>query len=258
MAKYTIDYACGHGSYVEQLFGKTSERERRIEWLEANKVCPDCYKAKKQAEDAAAPKTATINLIPALEPMLSCEVSGQIEANKEALYALGYRWQESANGGMMSYWSTSAPKKVLAKIAKIDSAAAGKAWITACQADLAALGYTLTIGLNGLDFAHLAKQISEREDAADAKAQARAKLAEIKAADPKPEKSALFRRIEKIQAEKNAKWNGKIYGRKGGYNFYVANENYTASDAEVAEREAVNVARDAWDKKYAAEIEAAK
>ena len=71
MAKYDIDYACGHGSYTEQLVGKTADRESRIEWLEANKVCPDCYKAKKAAEDAAAPKTGKICLVPAAEPVIS-------------------------------------------------------------------------------------------------------------------------------------------------------------------------------------------
>lgn len=258
MAKYDIDYACGHGSYTEQLYGKGSDRESRIAWLKANKVCPECYKAKKQAEDAIAPKVASINLVPGSKPVLACEVSGQIEANKAALYALGYRWSNSAAGGMLGYFSMSAPKRILALVAKVESPEVGKEWISARQNELAALGYSLKIGLNDFDFAYLAKLVADRTDADDTKSQARARLAEIEAADPKPAPSALFRRIEKIQAHKSAKWNGKIYGKKGSYNFYVANEKYTATDAEVAEREAINSARAAWTAKYAEEIEAAK
>lgn len=258
MAKYDINYACGHGIYTEQLYGKHTERDNKIAWLEANKVCPDCYKAKMAAQDAAAPKIATINLVPGAEPVLACEITGQIDVNKEALYALGYRWSDSSAGGVMGYFFMSRPNRVLALVAKVESEESGKAWISARQRELDALGYGLKIGLNDLDFAYLAKLVADRTDAADAKSQARAKLAAIEARDPKPEPSALFRRIEKIQAEKGGKWNGKIYGRSGGYNFYVVNEKYTATDAEVAEREAINKARAAWTAKYAAEIEAAK
>lgn len=41
MAHYTITHACGHTETVE-LYGKTSERERRIQWL-SEKLCNDCY-----------------------------------------------------------------------------------------------------------------------------------------------------------------------------------------------------------------------
>ena len=49
MAKYDVTYACGHTETVE-LFGKTSERERKIEWMERDCLCPSCYKEKQQAE----------------------------------------------------------------------------------------------------------------------------------------------------------------------------------------------------------------
>jgi len=52
MAKYTVHYSCGHPGTV-QLVGKESDRERRIEWLEREGLCPDCYKARKDAEHAA-------------------------------------------------------------------------------------------------------------------------------------------------------------------------------------------------------------
>lgn len=41
MARYNITHACGHTETVE-LYGKGSERERRIQWL-SEKLCNDCY-----------------------------------------------------------------------------------------------------------------------------------------------------------------------------------------------------------------------
>lgn len=47
MAKYDIKYSCGHTGRIE-LFGKTCDRERKIEYLEKYGNCPDCYR--KQVE----------------------------------------------------------------------------------------------------------------------------------------------------------------------------------------------------------------
>lgn len=43
MAKYDITYSCGHKGEIT-LFGKTSERERKIAWYESTGLCPDCKK----------------------------------------------------------------------------------------------------------------------------------------------------------------------------------------------------------------------
>ena len=48
MAHYNVDYNCGHSQEVE-LFGKTSRRYEKIEYMERG-VCPDCYRAEKQQE----------------------------------------------------------------------------------------------------------------------------------------------------------------------------------------------------------------
>ena len=47
--KYNVTYSCGHADEV-QLYGKTSERERKIAWMERSGLCHDCYKAKMEAE----------------------------------------------------------------------------------------------------------------------------------------------------------------------------------------------------------------
>ena len=43
MAKYSITYSCGHEGVVE-LFGKTAEREQKIDYFEKNGLCRECYK----------------------------------------------------------------------------------------------------------------------------------------------------------------------------------------------------------------------
>lgn len=52
MAKYEINYSCGHTATV-QLYGPTKERERKIAWFEREGLCPECYAAQKDAENAA-------------------------------------------------------------------------------------------------------------------------------------------------------------------------------------------------------------
>lgn len=56
MAKYEVTFACGHTATVE-LFGKSSDREWKLQRL-AEELCPDCYKAQKEAERKAASEAA--------------------------------------------------------------------------------------------------------------------------------------------------------------------------------------------------------
>lgn len=54
MAKYTVTFGgCGHTDTIE-LFGPHKERERKIAWLEREGICPNCYRAEKEAEKAEA------------------------------------------------------------------------------------------------------------------------------------------------------------------------------------------------------------
>ena len=48
MAHYNVNHSCGHSREIE-LFGKTSARYEKIEWMERG-VCPDCYREMKQEE----------------------------------------------------------------------------------------------------------------------------------------------------------------------------------------------------------------
>ena len=55
MAKYTVTAGCGHTSEL-QLFGPTTERQRRLDWMASESgLCNACYAASKRAEEAARP-----------------------------------------------------------------------------------------------------------------------------------------------------------------------------------------------------------
>lgn len=47
--KYSVHYSCGH-TCTAVLYGKTADRERRIEWWEKYGVCPNCYREQKEME----------------------------------------------------------------------------------------------------------------------------------------------------------------------------------------------------------------
>lgn len=58
MAKHKVKMSCGHTETI-QLFGKMTDREKRIAWLEEHGTCTACYKARKDAahaEETAAAK----------------------------------------------------------------------------------------------------------------------------------------------------------------------------------------------------------
>lgn len=61
MAWENFTYSCGHEAR-EQFYGKMSERERKIEWLESVGLCPECYKKKMAEEKEKAGVIATLKL----------------------------------------------------------------------------------------------------------------------------------------------------------------------------------------------------
>lgn len=247
MAKYQINYSCGHGSFEKNLYGKHSERDNYVEWAEQNMVCPDCYKAAKKEEDSKAEKIAKICLVPNLDPTISIEVTGQIEANKDDLYKFGYHWCDSNNNGLLGYFSTKKPQRVLALTSRIESVEQIGEWITEQQNNLEKLGYKLLNGLNDLDIIWIKDNLAKKQEKKE-------NLKNIQEKDPKPEISPLRKRIAAIEKESGSKWNGKIYGRKDSYNFYVANVKYNATNFEVEERETINKAIDQWNEKYKNEL----
>lgn len=64
MAHYDVTHACGHDERIE-LFGKTSERERRIEWLQ-ERPCMECWKKERAAEAEARKNKEAAMIVEAL------------------------------------------------------------------------------------------------------------------------------------------------------------------------------------------------
>lgn len=62
MAKYTVTHTCGHEREY-QLYGKHTERDRKIEWL-SGQECPEC---RRKAEEEVAKKEADELGLPELE-----------------------------------------------------------------------------------------------------------------------------------------------------------------------------------------------
>lgn len=258
MSLHTIQYACGHGSTTITLRGTSADRKRGLARAQANRVCPDCDNARRADDDARANKVAKITLVPAGEPVVAIEVSGQVQANQHALNALGYRWSDRNASGLLGFFSFKRGERVFANLHRTSDANAMTAWIQDQVTALQSLGYTVTDDLSSVDMAAFAALRSNKVLTLNAKTAAMARLAEIKSRDPKPDVSPLRHRIAQIEAESGEKWKRKIYGKPGGYFFVVAGNKYPATDAEVAERVAINKARLEWDAKYKSELEAAK
>jgi hypothetical protein len=73
MAKYQVTYKCGHEG-IEQITGRVKDRGGKAAWIEANKLCPDCYEAKRQKERAEAnAQNADANRDAGLPPLTGSE-----------------------------------------------------------------------------------------------------------------------------------------------------------------------------------------
>lgn len=92
MAKYTVRHNCGHDQ-THELFGKGSERERKIEWMKGN-PCTDCWKAEQRAERNARPVTAEVIYNTFSNGVYLAVTDGDTYAIKDALKAAGCRWMQ--------------------------------------------------------------------------------------------------------------------------------------------------------------------
>lgn len=250
MASYTYNYACGHGQGKVSLVGKHTERERKLAWYEANHVCQECYKTQKQAEDDAADKIATLVMAPGAEVYIGIKVTGQIAANQQALYDIGFGWMDEI-GGFFEYLSLNAPKRVMQTLERFESMAEIEAWVKTKQAELATLGYKLVNGLSPLDeglIAHtFASKAKEDADAAIAKAQRQTTIDKTKTIDPAPTPPKWYADLKAQHGEawmQYKTWNRKFYGNaKYGYRIYVLNNEVKLTAEQV---DAFNV----WQQKH--------
>jgi hypothetical protein len=250
MAKYDINYSCGHGSVEKQLFGKHDERERKIKWMESNMLCPSCYKEKIKKQDDEAEKKAfvTLDYIPD-NISIKIELSGQIEKNKEEFKKLGYYLGNSSSGGVLDSifgGKESRSYQIKYQIKTEEDIKGLENWFSDRFKELSILGYKPQNTLSAIDLEFVRNEVLKIHEKSKQEIEKKEKLEEVLKTDPKPEISPLRKRIKEIEEKENSKWNGKIYGKKGDYNFYVNNKKYNASDNEVEERERINKEIDKW------------
>lgn len=96
----TINYACGHGSTKKQMYGKHSERKRKVSWMEFNMVCPECYK--KSQQEKRKSETLTAELTTSLYGHIGggwamVIVRGDSYSIKDGLKACGCIWGDYTN-----------------------------------------------------------------------------------------------------------------------------------------------------------------
>jgi hypothetical protein len=230
MAKYQIDYACGHGSYEEQLVGPMELRERKIAWLRDNKVCKTCYIARKRAEDAAAPRIAYVEAEP-MSLTVTVRISGGVEDNKEALMALGFAWT-AEYGGFASLLATREPPTALCRTHTFTGSPEMIAWLEGVSAEIAPLGYQTKTSISDLDVEMFRRTLADcAAKAADQAAKA--------AAHPRPARPDWYQAAMTVAKAKaggrDVSTNGKIYGRKGRQAIYIDGTKIEMTDAQADE-----------------------
>lgn len=235
MAKYTYQYACGHGTGVVSLFGKNAERERKLAWYADNMVCPDCYKLQKQQEDNEAEKVAVIKYRTADIPLFSVIVHGQIEQNKESLKALGFSLEEDYEAGILGMLSMKKPPLAWQRTFQAKNEAELLENIQKVASDIIPLGYQFkdepvnVLDLNFLKFQW--QKIAEREAT-------------------KPKENGCYDFMKERHGKDLRSWNGKIYGKKGGYNYYINNVKFDMTDEQQQAIETYRTAMREWKEKY--------
>lgn len=99
MAKYTVRMSCGHEQEVE-LFGKYSERRKKIDFFENSGLCKDCYKRKMQEKQESETFSFHVRVSTDIDEedgsiLLNVWFEGNTKPHKDDIKSIGwYRWSE--------------------------------------------------------------------------------------------------------------------------------------------------------------------
>lgn len=102
MAKYTVKMSCGHEQTVE-LYGKSSERDRKIQYYQDCGLCKECYKQQIQKENQEIGLILNLDVYGFStedgEIKLILYFTGDTISYKDKIKNLGYFWRrcEQAN-----------------------------------------------------------------------------------------------------------------------------------------------------------------
>ena len=229
MAKYTILMSCGHEDTIE-LFGKTADRERKIEYFKSSGLCKECYKKQMQEKEEAEGLIFNATVLPYIDDddgsiLLNVWFSGNTKPYKDDIKSLGgYRWSERESAD--DFFSVNKPPMCWSKIIKLDDL---KEEITKATS----IGADNVISDSGL-FAMVHYQIA---------------LEKQKEWREKKDKIAKIEKPSCPPVIKGHKWNQKIYGKSGNYSIYPDGEKVSITDEEAEEIKAYLTAKEEYKKK---------
>jgi hypothetical protein len=259
MAKYIIEYTCGHEGHREvQLFGPHKERERKLEWMAQECLCPECWKAKKEAEQKALGIVARVRACPGTKPAILIELHGDTYQIKDAAKERGYSFGALHAGSNIIFAVLGSEKESKGWMLSIDvrgnledaaqKLAAEIEWIKS----IPNLNAEKSSWLSPADMEYLRVGLRRQQEKSDAEAAAAAEAAAKKAAadawlaeNPRPQVRGL-RQI--VGAPRNARWNRKWYGRDER-RVYLDGTEYILTKEQKAEYEASVAAVAAWREK---------
>ena len=228
MAKYTIIMSCGHEDTVE-LFGKTSDRERKIEYFKSNGLCKDCYKKEIEQQNESEGLSFNATILPYINSedgniLLCVWFSGNTKPYKDNIKSLGgYRWCTKESLEDMFSMSDSLCWNKIINIEdyqnEIDKAVS--------------IGAKVIVAKN--DFYNMASY----KTAINAQQEWKSKMNKLTEV-VKPEVPEVL---------KGHKWNQKIYGKSGNYSIYPDGQKVMVTDEQVAEIKEYLIAKEEYNKK---------
>ena len=233
MAKYTILMSCGHEDVVE-LFGKTSDRERKIEYYKTkyrgNLYCISCYKKKMEEQSQSEGLIFNATVLPYINEedgsiLLNVWFDGNTKPYKDSIKSLGgYKWSERESSD--DFLSTKRPPMCWNKVIKLNdikdeiikAKSIGADNVVSDNGLLAMVHYQIAINNQ--------KKWKEKQD-------------EIKNI-VKPNVPEILR---------GHKWNQKIYGKSGNYSVYPDGEKIFITDEQAEEIKIYLEAKEEYRKK---------
>lgn len=222
--KYDVRYRCGHEAVV-QLFGKRVDREAKLEWYENTALCPECYKAAKQAElekeGVKVHVSAENNINDKGEPLFMVWLSGNTKPIKDEIKSAGFKWYRYAPSLLLRpeyAWRMSVP------FAEIKNAIARAVELGAECVDEDGINVWECVNYQ------MAERASERWH-------------KIHDGIEKPQVP------EKIRGHK---WNKKVYGKKGNFKVYLEGEETPLTDEEAEDIKKYVDAVEEYEEKIAA------
>lgn len=215
MAKYIIEMSCGH-VVTMQLYGKTSERERKIEYFKREGICTECYK--KQMEEINKSKGLVYNasILPYIDNktgdmLLSVWFDGDTISHKDAIKSLGgYQWGERESA--QDFASAKKAPYVLEKVIPINE-------IEVEVKKALSIGAVSVVREEGI-WSTINYQIA------------------LNAHNNWLKKQEMINEISKPDTPQlliGHKWNQKIYGKLGKYSIYLDGDKKEITDEEAEE-----------------------